>query len=164
MKLFPYRVLGKRTVILFLLWLLFSEAYNLIHMSLGLAASFGVALLNTAPSRSQIVVIRWLRLVGFLPWLFGRIFMSGLHLAYLILHPKMPIAPRMIRYQTMLENEAAVVLLGNSITLTPGTLTAEVNSNHLLVHAMDEESARDLVTLLMEQKVSGIFEKQENQP
>lgn len=90
--------------------------------------------------------------------------MSGLHLAYLILHPKMPIAPRMIRYQTMLDNDAAVVLLGNSITLTPGTLTAEVNSNHLLVHAMDEESARDLVTLLMEQKVSGIFEKQEDQP
>lgn len=90
--------------------------------------------------------------------------MSGLHLAYLILHPKMPIAPRMIQYQTMLGNEAAVVLLGNSITLTPGTLTAEVNSNHLLVHAMDEESARDLVTLRLEQKVSGIFEKQEDQP
>ena len=58
----------------------------------------------------------------------------------------------------------AAVVVGNSITLTPGTLTAEVNSNHLLVHAMDEESARDLVTLLMEQKVSGIFEKQEDQP
>jgi multicomponent Na+:H+ antiporter subunit E len=163
MKLFPYRVVGKRTVILFLAWLLFSEAYNLIHMSLGLAASLGVALLNTAHSRPQIV-IRWLRLAGFLPWLFGRIFMSGLHLAYLILHPKMPIAPRMIRYQTMLGNDTAVVLLGNSITLTPGTVTVEVNSNHLLVHAMDEESARDLVTLLLEQKVSGIFEKQEDQP
>ena len=49
------------------------------------------------------------------------------------------------------------MLLGNSITLTPGTITAEVNSNELVVHAMDDDSADDLTSLRMEQKLLGSF-------
>ena len=48
------------------------------------------------------------------------------------------------------------MLLGNSITLTPGTITAEVNSNELLVHSMDDDSADDLTSLRMEQKLPGV--------
>ena len=64
--------------------------------------------------------------------------LSGRHVAYLILHPRLPIEPALIRYTTGLEDPVAIVILGNSITLTPGTITADVQGNELTIHAMDD--------------------------
>ena len=150
--------LPHRTVALFVLWLWLSGSYNLLHMAIGLFAAFGVALLNTnrlaTPPEYKI---NWPRLFAYAPWLFGRILLSGLHLSFLILHPRLPIAPKMIHYRTQLANEDAVVVLGNSITLTPGTLTAEANDDELVVHAMDEYSAQDVTSCRLEGKVAGLF-------
>ena len=151
--------LPHRTVGLFVLWLLLSESYNLPHMAMGLLAAFGVALLNTnrlAPSEHRM---NWLRMFAYAPWLFGRIFLSGLHLSRLILHPSLPIAPRMIRHRAQLANEHAVVVLGNSITLTPGTITVEASADEFVVHAMDDDSAQDVTTLRLERKIAGLFER-----
>ncbi len=59
--------------------------------------------------------------------------------------------------ETQLGHHAAVVLLGNSITLTPGTITAEVERNTLIVHAMDEVSAQDVTSKRIESKIAAIF-------
>ena len=83
--------------------------------------------------------------------------MSGIHLSFMILNPRLPIAPKLFRYRTALQNESGIVLLGNSITLTPGTLTADVNDNELLIHAMDDESAEDVTSARLENKVAEIF-------
>ena len=119
------RYLVYKALTLFVIWLLLTASYTPAHMALGFVASFGVALLNTDAGRPPGVAIRWLQLLQFLPWLFGRILISGLHLSFLILHPKLPIAPALIRYRTKLSHEPGIVLLGSSITLTPGTVTAE---------------------------------------
>ena len=127
-------------------------------MSIGLGASVAVALLNTNHASHVTVSIRWLNALSYIPWLLARIFMSGLHLSFLILNPRLPIAPKLFRYRTALKHEAGLVLLGNSITLTPGTLTADVNGNELLVHSMDDESAADVTSGRLENKVSEIFD------
>ncbi len=150
-----------KTAALFVLWLLLSESYNLLHMAIGLAAAFGVALLNTNRLTPAAYSIYWLRLFAYLPWLLGRIFLSGLHLSFLILHPRLPIAPQMIRHRTELANENAIVLLGNSITLTPGTLTVEANPDEVLVHAMDDYSAQDVTTLRLDRKIANLFKRRE---
>ena len=152
-----------KALALFVIWLLLTESYSLIHLSLGLAASLGVALLNTDPARSSDVTIRWTRLLTFLPWLFGRILVSGLHMSYLILHPKLPIAPTLTRQRTTLGHEPGIVLLGNAVTLTPGTVTAEVNSEGLVVHAMDDESLEDLSSLRLERQVAKVFRVRKSQ-
>jgi multicomponent Na+:H+ antiporter subunit E len=152
-----YRTLGYKTLAFFAIWLLLSQSYNAFHIVLGLLVSFGVALLNTDHATSPFENIRWSRMLGYLPWLFWRILQSGIHLSFLILHPRLPIDPKLIRYHTNLQEQAGIVLLGNSITLTPGTITAEVNSNELVVHAMDDKSAADLTSLRMEQKIAGVF-------
>ena len=105
--------------------------------------------------------MRWAAALYFLPWLFTRIFVSGIHLSYLILHPRLPIAPKVLRYRPKFNQETAIALLGNSITLTPGTLTVEVSEEELLVHAMDEESAEDLSSGRLEERVSRVFVNQE---
>ena len=149
--------LSYNTLFFYLLWLLLSQSYNAFHMVLGFVVSFGVALLNTEPGSSRLEKVRWLRMLAYVPWLVSRIIQSGIHLSYLILHPRLPIDPKLIRHQTSLKGEAGIVLFGNSITLTPGTITVEVNSNELLVHSMDDASADDVTSLRMEQKVAGVF-------
>ena len=142
---------------LFVFWILLSASFDWIHLSLGLACSFAVAWLNSGHSPFAPKFRLWLRVSLYLPWLFYKIVQSSLHLSKLILHPALPIDPQMISVETKLNHHAAVVLLGNSITLTPGTITAEVDRNHLIVHAMDKVSKEDITSKQMELKIADIF-------
>ena len=155
-----------KTVILkglafFVIWLILSGKYNPFHIALGLVVSFGVAWLNSGHADSPFQNLPLLRIVWFFPWLFGRIVQSSLHLTALILHPALPIDPKLIHYRTKLQGQAAIVLLGNSITLTPGTITAELNAQELIVHAMDNASGDDLTSQRLEQKIAKVFQQQQ---
>lgn len=151
-----YRVLIIKSLVLFLLWLLLSERLNLYHMGLGLASAFAIAWFNTDRSSLHEKTLP-LRIVWYFPWLIGRIMQSGFHLSKLILNPALPIDPKMIRYRTALREESGIVLLGNSITLTPGTITVELNTHELIVHSMDENSALDVTSNRIEKKIAGVF-------
>ena len=160
MKSSFYHTLILKTLVFFLIWLLLSESFDLFHMGLGLLAAFGVAWFNTDRSTSRPAIPR-LRIVWYFPWLVGRILQSGFHLSVLILHPALPIDPKVIRYRTKLREDAGIVLLGNSITLTPGTITAEVNSQDLVIHAMDDKSVDDVTSQRLEQRIAGLFVEKE---
>lgn len=150
------RVLLK-TATFFILWLILSGQYDPFHLGLGLVVSFGVAWLNSGHADSPSRPLPVLRILWYLPWLLGRIVQSSLHVTALILHPSLPIAPKLIHYRTTLQDQAAVVLLGNSITLTPGTITAEVNLHELVVHALDDASGHDLISQRLERKIAHVF-------
>ena len=153
-----YRTLALKTLGFLLIWILLSESVGLFHLGLGLLAAFAVAWLNTDRSVSHFTILR-LRIVWYFVWLFGRILKSGFHLSALILHPALPIDPKMIRYRTKLREEAGIVLLGNSITLTPGTITVEVESQEFVVHAMDDRSAHDITSLQLEKQIACLFDE-----
>jgi multicomponent Na+:H+ antiporter subunit E len=76
-----------------------------------------------------------------------------------VLDPRMPLDPQLIRYRTQLRDPVAQVLLGNSVTLTPGTVTAEISTSELVVHALDGHSASDLVSQRLERKVGEVFSR-----
>jgi multicomponent Na+:H+ antiporter subunit E len=148
-----------RAVALFALWLLLSESYSLVHMAIGCAVALGVALLNSSPDSRSEYQLQWLPALLYIPWLFGRILASGGHIAYLVLHPALPINPKMVRHRPQLTSESALAILGNSITLSPGTITVEASSDEFEVHAMDDESAADFTSLQLENKVAGLFRR-----
>ena len=151
-----------KTVALFLFWVLLSGSFEWIHLGLGLVCSYGVAWVNSGHSPFVPKFRLWLSIFLYLPWLFYKIFESGIHLSKLILHPALPIEPRLISVKTKLRHHAAVVLLGNSITLTPGTITAEVDRNKLIVHAMDKTLAEDIISKQIESKIADIFKDEES--
>ncbi len=153
------KILTLKSLAFFVIWLILSGKYNLFHMGVGLASSVGLAWLHTGHLDSPPRLLPFVRIVWYLPWVIGRVFRSGLHLSFLILHPALPIAPKLISYKTALRDRAAIVMLGNTITLTPGTVTVEVNSQDLVVHTIDDESAHDLTSLQLENKIMGIFEE-----
>ena len=146
-----------KTLVLFLIWLMLSGRFDPVHLGLGVASSLVVVWLNSGQVSSPLQGIPWARLMGYWPWLFLRILQSSLHLTRLILHPSLPIAPKLIQYRTKLRGDFPIVLLCNSITLTPGTITVEVNGQDLIVHAMDEVSSQDLVKDQFERKLARVF-------
>ena len=151
------RRLAYWTAVLFVLWLLLSESFNVLHMAVGLAAAFLVASLRSELRADRTHVIGWWSALLYAPWLFSRMLVSAIHISYLILHPRLPIKPVLFRHQAKLGSEEAVLLMGNSITLTPGTVTVEADKEELIVHALDEKSTEDVASQRLETKVARVF-------
>jgi multicomponent Na+:H+ antiporter subunit E len=152
------RVTILKAVALFGVWLLLAQTFDPFYVGLGLVASIAVARLNSGHARPSGAKIHWVQAALYVPWLFWKVLQSGLHLSYLILHPRLPIDPQLIRYHTKLCKPLGIVTLGNSVTLTPGTITAEVNSNEIVVHAIDPAAADDLTSLRFERRLARVFE------
>lgn len=148
-------------------WLLLSWQFNLYHIVFGLVSVIIVVALNHKVFRIQFFkgdVPEWERirpigLLRYLPWLMLEIVLASLQVAYVVIHPKMPIKPLLLRFKAKLPNIGATVVLANSITLTPGTITIEVKDGEFLVHALLDESIGRLVDGTMQTKVAKIFRK-----
>ncbi|WP_291320974.1 Na+/H+ antiporter subunit E [Desulfonatronospira sp.] len=97
------------------------------------------------------------RLLKYIPWLLWQIAQSATYVAYLTLHPRMPINPMIVRFDSRLPNPIAKVILGNSITLTPGTLTLDIRGNRFIVHALVQKLEEDLVSGDMESRVGCLY-------
>ncbi|MDE0103604.1 MAG: Na+/H+ antiporter subunit E [Bryobacterales bacterium] len=146
--------------VLFALWLLVSESAEPVHLLVGLLAALGVAVINFGARPASGRPVRWAHALLYFPWLCGQIIVSGLRVAYLILHPRLPIRPVLIRHKTGLDDDRAILLLGNSITLTPGTVTVEASREGLIVHAIDGEKGAVASAKKLEHRVAGVFRAQ----
>ncbi len=157
------------SLVLFGLWLLLSPKRDLFHLSLGAATAVVVALLAarlvaqppalgaTAPGDTTLRQMPWRRFGRYLPWLAGRVVVASLQVAYAVLHPRLPISPRIVRVKGRNSHTLARLTLANSITLTPGTVTLDVEEDTFLVHALTEEGARGLETGQMSNRVAALF-------
>lgn len=96
---------------------------------------------------------RFFRIIKYIPWLTWQIVLSNLHLIYLVLHPKMPIEPSIIRFKHGLKTNMGITILANSITLTPGTTTIDAGRDEFIVHAVSKKTADDLLSGDMQARV-----------
>ena len=151
------RTLILKTIGLFGLWVLLSGKLDAFHLSVGFLGAALIAWINTEPRHLDEPPLPHVRLALYWPWLFWEIVKSNLNITKIILDPKLPINPRLIQYRTDLGSNPAVVLLGNSITLTPGTVTIEVSSSELEIHALDDGSSSGLESRTMERKIAAAF-------
>ncbi len=62
---------------------------------------------------------------------------SNLDVARRVLSPSLPMNPGIVKVRTKLKSKIGKVVLANSITLTPGTLTADVKGENLYIHWID---------------------------
>jgi multicomponent Na+:H+ antiporter subunit E len=66
---------------------------------------------------------------------------ANLQLARVVLSPALPVTPGIVKVRTKLKSPMGRMLLANSITLTPGTLTVELQGEWLYVHCVTVASA-----------------------
>ena len=82
--------------------------------------------------------------VTYWPWLIVEIVKSAWSVTKVILDPRLPISPTMTEVTASQRTPSGIATYGNSITLTPGTITVGVSGHKLTVHALLESGARDL--------------------
>lgn len=82
---------------------------------------------------------------------------SGVSVAVLALRPSMPIDPGFIRYPFSVTDETARVVLADSVTLLPGTLSAGIDGDVLVMHALDCSQAAVDEVVLLERRVAGML-------
>jgi len=78
-------------------------------------------------------------------WLLWQIVKANIDIALVVLNPKLPIKPQMVTFRKPMSNPLAHVTLANSITLTPGTITVDIEGDLYTIHALTESAARSLV-------------------
>lgn len=147
-------------LILFTLWLLFSGHFDAGHLTLGLlcagvVAAFSSDLLFPETPSARTAATAW-RVVCYMPWLLYQIVLANLHVVYLVCRPSR-LRPQVVRFKTGLTGDPAKVVLGNSITLTPGTITMDIEGDEFTVHAVSDEAASGLLSGEMERRVARVF-------
>ncbi len=127
-------------------WVLWSGLYKPLLLGLG-----AFSCLLSAYLAHRMGFFRHQALMALLPglpaywwWLLREIAVSSIEVAKLILKPSMPISPTMVELKAQSDSEVGQVILGNSITLSPGTVTVDVHEGKLLVHCLTRDSARSL--------------------
>jgi multicomponent Na+:H+ antiporter subunit E len=104
---------------------------------------------------------RKVRFVLYIPWLMYQILLANLQILKIVFHPRPMeiIDPVVFRFNSRLSGHMPLYILGNSITLTPGTITIFVNVfGTYTVHAIDRKSAEALPGE-MENKIARIFQE-----
>ncbi len=149
-------------LLMFAFWLLLSGKFDLFHLTLGVISSALVAWMSSDllfVQRSPKVRLGeiW-RFILYIPWILKEILLSTIHVTWLALHPAMKkkIAPRIVTFKTRLKSDLARVILANSITLTPGTITIRIENDIFTVHALSDKVAAGLPGE-MEERVAHIF-------
>ena len=132
-------------VFLFLLWLIFNGRVTLEIclfgvVVTGLVYAFCVAVLGYHPRNERRLVL------GLLGWylqygatLVWEIVKANVQTMKVILSPKAAYRPAVVRLQVPLEEASSRVLLSNSITLTPGTVTIRQHEEEFLVLCLDKD-------------------------
>ena len=142
-------------------WLLWSGLYKPLLLGLGVLScvlTFLLARRIDYFDDELYAVLLSLRLLRYWFWLGGEIIRSSIDVSRVVLHPKLPISPRVIEVKAEAQHSFYQVILGNSITLTPGTLSIDVHEGVIKVHALTEDGARGLESGEMNRRVAALQE------
>ena len=125
-------------VFAFLFWLAVTWSFDTASIVTGAVVSAALAFLLVGVGLDEAPLLLWPRRLlwafAYVPVLLGYVVRANLDVAYRVLHPALPIRPGIVRARTSLKTPAGRVLLANSITLTPGTLTVDMQGDVLYIH------------------------------
>ena len=76
-----------------------------------------------------------------MPWLLKEIIKSNIHVAGLIISPRLSIKPQTIKITPTQKTSTGIAIHANSITLTPGTISVDIADDQILVHALTDHTA-----------------------
>ena len=146
-------------VLLFLIWLLLSGIYTGLLLGLGVLSCLVVVAVCRRmkivdPEGHPIHLV--IGMMRYMPWFLWAVTKANIDVVRRILHPRLPMAPRVIRVEASQKTHLGQVIYANSITLTPGTVAIETDEGTIDVHALTRESAEDVRSGDMDRRVTDI--------
>ena len=95
-------------------------------------------------------------ILSYMVWLTFEIGKANVLVAREVLRPRLKLSPRMIRIPAYQTTDLGKTIFGNSVTLTPGTVTVDVDRGSLVIHALTEGLADEEAIAEMGEKVCGL--------
>lgn len=122
-------------------WLLLSWNLGLVTIVVGAVVGLMAALwfggeLPVKPAR-LLSPVRWFWVLVYIPVFAWECFKANVDVAMRVLSPGLALRPGIVKIRTTLKSEAARTFLANSITMTPGTMTVEIQDDVLYIHWID---------------------------
>ncbi len=107
----------------------------------------------------------WYFVAHYLPKFLWECIKANIDVAYRVLHPALPINPGIVKVKTKLRSDTGLTFLANSITLTPGTMSVDIDADNgvLYIHWInvqdkDVEKATKIIVDKFEHILEKIFE------
>lgn len=151
----------------YLIWIGLSSSFQGPELITGLAVSIIVAILLGRYSEIRLGLSFPLKVFRFifryLPAFVIEMVKANIDVAKRVLDPKLPINPAIVKIPLKLQGKFSRLVLANSITLTPGTLSVDFDSENIYVHWIDksEKSSKEIKKAIVgsfEESIGGIFE------
>ena len=145
---------------LIIIWLLWSGIYTPLLIGLGaLSCVLSTYVAHRVGFFERDVFSLYLlpRLPRFWVWLGIEVTKSSVDVARIILHRDLPISPTVVDFDAATSNPIGQAILGNSITLTPGTVTLDVHNGRLRVHCLTRAGADALSAGEFNRRVSELM-------
>jgi len=96
-------------------------------------------------------------LLRFIPFFLWHSLRGGVDVAGRALHPRLPISPGLLKHQWRLPTGLPRVFMANTVSLLPGTLSAELGEEFLHVHVLDLSGAFEAELTVIEARVAKMF-------
>ena len=141
-----------RNVSFFLSLAVFWVLLSGMPMPFLLAAGAGSALfvvwfahrLDVADHEGHPIHLGFGAMMSYWPWLLKEVALSAWRVSRIIVDPRLPISPTLVRMRPSQTTDVGLVVHANSITLTPGTISIDVSADEFLVHALTRAGAADV--------------------
>lgn len=130
-------------IVFFLLWIVFNERLTPEVALIGVVISallylFVIKFMDYNPKKEWKAFLKFPKAIRYGLKLLFEIVKANFGVMYYILTPKYEVEPQLIYFKTELKSEVERVVLANSITLTPGTITVSMEEDLLCVHCLDK--------------------------
>lgn len=98
------------------------------------------------------------KFIGYFFWLMWQLVLANVDVLLATTSQEMAIDPKIVRFYFRADNPMATVVLANSITLTPGTVTVNVTDDGLYeIHALTPGAASGVLDGSMQKKVAELY-------
>lgn len=144
---------------LLLIYLLLA-GFTVDEVILGSIISIFLTVLSAKYLSLQIDITFPVKLVKFIfiyiPVFIWKLILANLDVARRVLSPKIPLKPGIVKVKTDLKGDLGKLTLANSITLTPGTLSIDIDEEHIYVHTVEVKGETEAEN---KKQIAGLFER-----
>lgn len=128
-------------LIIWLLWYAFTTSLDPAELIVGAVIAAVISFITVRYFECcDPILLAPQHLLYFIQYFFvflGALIKANFDVARRVINPKLPINPGIVKFESKLHNRFAKMVLANSITLTPGTLTVDVIGNTFYIHWID---------------------------
>jgi multicomponent K+:H+ antiporter subunit E len=146
-RLFP---MPAHSFLLFVVWLLLNNTVAPGHLVLGAFLAIAIPLLTSGMQDPQPSFHKPLGIIRYVLMVLGDIIVANFEVAVLVLGPSKKLRPAFVAIPLGLKHELPITLLASTVSLTPGTVSAEISEDQqwLYVHVLDLNDKDELIALI----------------